>query len=144
METEELYSDLILKLEGLENQSFLQLEHERRTTPTRVAELCPFRESFLREFPPKEQEALRSYGACLLRLAATAEAPSATGETRLIDDVEGLFEEIRNLEQVCAFIADVSIERDSKDTEAVRLVAGTGALLGVLGYLLETSLQALK
>lgn len=128
-----------------EGTAAIEAKHEQRTTPPRVSEICPFRESFLRELAPKDQETFRSLGAYLIRrLAVEEQGPGDESESTLLGDTQGLYAETRNLEQVCAFVADVNSSGNPTEDEVIELITRAGVLLGAVGDLFEVAVQALQ
>lgn len=123
----------------------IQERHEQRTTPPRISEICPFRESFLRELAPKDQEAFRALGAYLIRRQLLEDQePSDESEATLLGDTQGLYAEARNLEQVCAYVADVSASDDAIEDEVIELIRMAGVMVGAVGDLFEVGVQALQ
>lgn len=123
----------------------IQERHEQRTTPPRISEICPFRESFLRELAPEDEEAFRALGAYLIRRAVVEEQqPSGESEATLLGDAQGLYTEARNLEQVCAYVADVNASDDGIEDEVIELIRCAGIIVGAVGDLFEVGVQALQ
>lgn len=112
----------------------IEAKHEQRTTPARISEICPFRESFLRELASKDEATFRSFGAYLIRrFAAEDQGPNDEKAPTLLGDTEGIFAEVRNLELMCAFVVGVSSEGDATEEEVIELIRWAGVFLGAIG-----------
>ncbi len=120
------------------HQSTALADHVVRTGPGNFNEYAPLHEYFLLHLPPDQQNGARQFGELLsqLLLASTDHCRSPS----LQEFAEGLVAEIRHIEGFCAVIAAYCGAETRRDESLLGHVEDTGALLGVLGDLLEQKL----